>query len=509
MFPRRKELPRIILKSLKDSPMKVKERDESIRVLFASAEVDPFYKVGGLGDYSGSLPNALADLIPSNGKKIDIRVILPLHNPSTIKTFSLKEDFSISIDSRTKTTTGSVYSTLLNGITYYFIKQNNPEVISKSVYDSNQYKNGIKFTFFSLACVKALSLLDWQPDILHANDWHTALAIHQLNHSQFVNDKGRKMRTVLAIHNMPFMGYGSEKVLYDFMINPISIKTIPEWAQHLPLPMGIVAADKIVAVSPSYAEELKTNYFAYGLEDYFIDNADKLSGIINGIDTQRWDPSTDNCISQNFTLDSITQRNKNKKILIKDLGLGSSFEYPLLIVISRLDNQKGIDLILDALTSITDLNWNAIVLGTGHHGYEHAFQALAREHPKRIRAFIEYNATLARKLYSAGDMILMPSLYEPCGLSQMIAMRYGCVPIAHAVGGLKDSIITKPAKNQTGFLFYNPTSSDFIACLKTALKTYLQKNAWKTIQTNCMSMDFSWDRSARKYADLYAEILNE
>jgi len=483
------------------------EKNGTIRVLFASSEAEPFYKVGGLGDYSGSLPNALANRSIQSGGEIDIRVVLPLHDPSTIDAFSLSEEFSISINSKSGEVTGTVYSVLFNDITYYFIRQIKPEILSTDVYDSNQYTNALKFAFFSLACIKMLSHLDWQPDIVHANDWHSALIIHQLDHSQTMNDKGRKIRTALAIHNMPFMGSGSEKILQNFGINPISTNTIPEWAQHLPLPMGIVSANKIVAVPPTYAEELKTNYFAYGLEKYFIDNAEKLTGIINGIDTQQWDPSTDKFILQNFSLNSIHQRNKNKYALIEELGLDANTECPLLIVISRLENQKGIDQILDALTSIANLNWNAIILGSGHHGYEHAFRALEREQPSRIRAFIEYNAPLARKLYSSGDMILMPSLYEPCGLSQMIAMRYGCVPIAHAVGGLKDSIIIKPENKRTGFLFDNPTSSDFITSLKTAFNVYQKKERWKMIQMNGMKTDFSWNRSAKIYANLYDELL--
>ena len=494
---------------LEDNPKMGEVKNETIRVLFASSEAEPFYKVGGLGDYSGSLPNALANLSLQSGGKIDIRVVLPLHDPSTIDAFCLSVEFSISFNSRSGKVTGTVYSVLFNGITYYFIRQIKPEILSTDVYDSNQYTSALKFAFFSLACIKMLSHLDWQPDIVHANDWHSALIIHQLDHLKTVNDKGRKIRTALAIHNMPFMGSGSEKILQDFGINPISENTIPEWAQHLPLSMGIVSTDKIIAVSPTYAEELKTNYFAYGLENYFIDNAEKLTGIINGIDTQQWDPSRDKFILQNFSLNSIRQRIKNKYALIEELGLDTNTECPLLIVISRLEDQKGINQILDALTSITDLNWNAIILGSGHHGYEHAFRALEREQPSRIRAFIEYNATLARKLYSSGDMILMPSLYEPCGLSQMIAMRYGCVPIAHAVGGLKDSIITEPENKRTGFLFDNPTSSDFIASLKTAFNIFQKKDRWKMIQINGMKIDYSWNKSAKKYADLYDELLSK
>jgi len=219
------------------------------------------------------------------------------------------------------------------------------------------------------------------------------------------------------------------------MIFPTVGSTMPKWAQNLPLPMGIAAADKIVAVSPTYAEELKTKYFAYGLENYFIKNSHKLSGIINGIDTNLWDPSKDENLLQNYSVQTIEKRKENKTELIKELGLNKNPDHPLLIVISRLENQKGIDLLLDGLLLIEDLKWNAVILGTGHHGYEHAFRALERENPKKIRAMIEYNAVLANKLYASGDMILMPSLYEPCGLSQMIAMRYGCIPIAHAVGG--------------------------------------------------------------------------
>jgi len=486
-----------------------KLKTKTIRVLFASSEAEPFYKVGGLGDYSGSLPNALASLPPNNGLKIDIRVVLPLHDSSTIDAFSLSEEFSISFDSRSGTVTGTIYSTLYNGITYYFIRQIKPKNLSTNVYDSTKNTNAFKFAFFSTTCIKMLSRLDWQPDILHANDWHSALMIHQINHLQIMGDCGKIIRTVLAIHNMPFMGYGSEKILQDFMINPTSTDSIPEWAQHLPLPMGIASADKIVAVSPTYAEELKTHYFAYGLENYFIENSKKLTGIINGIDTKQWDPSTDKLILQNYSPNSIHQKNKNKFALLNDLGLDTNTDRPLLIVISRLENQKGIDLLLDALTSITHLNWNAIILGSGHHGYEHAFQALEREQPSKIRAFIEYNAALARKLYSSGDMILMPSLYEPCGLSQMIAMRYGCVPIAHAVGGLKDSIITKPERKRTGFLFDNPTTSDFITCIETTLNMYQNKDHWKTIQINGMKMDFSWSKSAKKYAVIYNELFSK
>jgi starch synthase len=477
-----------------------------IRVLFASAEAEPFYKIGGLGDYSGSLPNALEGITTKNNNKIDIRVVLPLHDAATIKKFSLHEEFAISLKTKSGKTNGHVFTTNLNGIIYYFIQQVNPKISSANVYASNEYDNSLKYAFFSLACIKMLDQIDWHPDILHANDWHSALIIHQLKDRQILDRNRNKIQTLLVIHNMPFMGNASEKIFQDFMIHPTTDPTIPKWAQNLPLPMGIAAADKIVAVSPTYAEELKTNYFAYGLENYFIKNSHKLSGIINGINTNLWDPSKDENLSQNYSVQSIGKRIENKAEIINELGLNKNPDHPLLIVISRLENQKGIDLLLDGLLLIEDLKWIAVILGTGHHGYEHAFRALERENPIKIRAMIEYNAVLANKLYASGDMILMPSLYEPCGLSQMIAMRYGCIPIAHAVGGLKDSIITKPESSRTGFLFNDPKSQEFIACLKNALTIFKDTKRWKEIQLNAMQKDYSWDNSAKKYADLYENL---
>ena len=479
---------------------------KSIRVLFASAEVEPFYKIGGLGDYSGSLPNALHGITTKQNNKFDIRVVLPLHDPATIKNFSLHKEFSISLKLKSGKASGRIFTRKLNGIIYYFIQQINPKINSTNVYVSNEYENSLKYVFFSLACIAMLDQIDWHPDILHANDWHSALIIHQLKNQQILNQIGKRIQTLLVIHNMPFMGNASENIFQDFMIQPTTDPNIPKWAQNLPLPMGLASADKIVAVSPTYAEELKTKHFAYGLENYFIKNSNKLSGIINGINTNLWDPSKDKNLTQNYSFQTIEKRKENKNELIKDLGLNKNPTHPLLIVISRLENQKGIDLLLDGLLIIEDLKWNAVILGTGHHGYEHAFRALERENPKRIRAVMEYNAVLANKLYASGDMILMPSLYEPCGLSQMIAMRYGCIPIAHAVGGLKDSIIIRPESSRTGFLFKAPISSKFTTCMKTAFDMYKDVEKWENVQLNAMQIDNSWNHSAKKYADLYEAL---
>ena len=489
--------------------MSSKEKEGTIRILFASAEAEPFYKVGGLGDYSGSLPNALDGLITTKNRKVEVRVVLPLHDPKTIERYSLRELFPFSLKTNNGAFNGRVLFTRHNKITYYFIQQEHPKIESAEVYIPNEYKNSLKYAFFSLACIKMLEILDWQPDIIHANDWHSALIIHQIKDLDIRNSHGKEIQTLLVIHNMPFMGFGSKEIFQEFLLHPTSESYIPKWAQYLPLPMGIAAADKVVAVSPAYARELQTNNFAYGLEDYFINHSSKVSGIINGINTIQWDPLTDSNLSKNFSVSSIDDRNSNKVELISEMGLNDSPDYPLLVVISRLENQKGIDLLLDGLLLIKDENWNAVILGTGHHGYEHAFLAMEREMPKRVKALMEYNSTFASRLYASGDMILMPSLYEPCGLSQMIAMRYGCIPIAHAVGGLKDSIIVQPESSQTGFLFIEPTADNFVECIKTSFRCFGEKEKWKRIQSNAMHMDFSWAISAKKYADLYDELYSD
>jgi len=475
-----------------------------MKVLFTAAEAEPFYKVGGLGDYAGSLPVALKNYFTAQNDMLDIRVVLPLHDTKTIKKFQLKAVLAFSVEGTENKNKCRLFEKVYDGIHYYFIHQSSPELESGAVYGKDQYRTAYKFTLFSIAVLEMLQKIGWEPDIIHANDWHTALINHLVkSRADFTKFKPG---TLLTIHNMPFMGYGSEAVFSEFGIKPIAVKEYPAWAQTLPLPMGIAATDQIVAVSPTYADELTTSYFAYGLEKYLLSHPEKLTGIINGIDYTKWDPTTDKEIDFQFSETHLQPRIRNKKALYKEIGFEFKPNEPLLVVISRLESQKGIDLILDALSETAHHNWKAVILGSGHHGYEYAFRALERILPNKLHAVLEYNPLFAKKLYAAGDMILMPSLYEPCGLSQMIAMRYGCVPIAHAVGGLKDSITTKPEPERAGFLFNTPNKKAFIQCLKRAIKKYSDKDLWHQIQTNGMKTDFSWSRSAAQYANIYQSL---
>jgi len=479
--------------------------DQTIKILFAASEAEPFYKVGGLGDYAGSLPLALKSHFTHNGEQLDMRVVLPLHDPHTISKFQLHKLLDLTIPGKKTENLCRIYFRKYENIPHYFIHQLIPKLESHAVYAPDQYQTAYKFALFSITVVQMLEAMGWRPDLIHTNDWHTALINYLVGKQKPINNK--KPKTILTIHNMPFMGYGSEPVYDEFGIQPVSEQAFPSWAKYLPLPMGIAEADQIVAVSPSYAKELTTQNFAYGIEKYFLAHTEKLCGIINGIDYEKWDPAQDPIISSNYSSGNLASRMKNKSKLFAEIGFKIPEKEPLLVVISRLESQKGIDLILDAMSETAGRKWKAVILGSGHHGYEYAFRALERVFPDKIHTVIEYNPQLARKLYAAGDMILMPSLYEPCGLSQMIAMRYGCIPIAHAVGGLKDSIITKPKTKRTGYLFKPATKSAFITCLKKALRDYSDTAAWKKIQSNAMRFDFSWFRSAANYADIYKQLI--
>ena len=393
------------------------------------------------------------------------------------------------------------------GIIYYLIKRSGNPSGYKNAYNFSQIDDARKYIFFSMACLELIKSIDWKPDLIHANDWHTAISAYELFIKRKSDDFYRSIRSLLTVHNLPFLGEGSQPVLREFQLDPLNSDMLPSWAKFLPFPMGLEKADEIVAVSPTYAEELKQTEFADGLAEFFIANTHKTTGILNGIDTDTWDPAADKFIPKKFSLDQIEERNFNKKAILKEFGLEKNADKPLLILISRLSNQKGIDLIIQGLPKLFDKEWCAIFLGSGQRELEVGLKDLEAQLPDRIRIMLEFNNSLAHRLYAAGDIILMPSLYEPCGLSQMIAMRYGCIPVAREVGGLKDSIISDPAESKTGYLFGQPDGNSFANCLKKALIDFNKKNKWKSIQKRAMSVDFSWKKSAKQYLDLYCSML--
>jgi starch synthase len=375
------------------------------------------------------------------------------------------------------------------------------------VYSSNIVADAYKFTYFSLAALELCRALGWTPDIIHANDWHTSPALYSLalrrpNDPWFQTTAG-----LLTLHNLPYMGGGAEGALWEFGLPPATDERLPWWARHQPLPLGLLSADHIVAASPGYAQEVLTPEFGSGLEGFLQSRQSALSGILNGLHTERWDPATDAAIPARYTAASLETRRENKAALLREMSLDDDLDAPLFSVVTRMDPQKGIDLIPAALRQIHDLPWKIIILGSGIPEIEDMCRWLEFEFPGRVRTAIRYDAALSRRMYAAADMLLVPSRYEPCGLTQMIAMRYGCVPIARATGGLRDTIKDyDQAAGSTGFVFAEASSNALAARLRRALAVYRDKPAWRALQQRGMAEDFSWGHFAQEYIQIYQRL---
>ena len=483
-------------------------RDNPLKVLFLASEAEPFYKVGGLGDYAGSLPAALAAAAQKSGQPLDIRVGLPFHQAIKVDQSEFIKVTDLKVPKKKGSAKGSVFMHTHNGLPYYFIRRAGRAGGFSSVYSASPLQDARKYIFFSLASLELARLLNWQPDIIHANDWHTAVSVYYLQHILGQQPFFSQTRSLLVIHNLPFMGAGTGEVLDEFGIPPLpATDSLPSWSLHFPLILGLQSADHIAAVSPTYAEELKEEEFGNGLKDFFRQNEYRTSGILNGIDTQLWNPTQDTTLTRIFSAEDLESRKANKSALLELAGFDPQDKRPLLVAVTRLDIQKGTDLLIAAIPQLIDLDWNMIVLGTGDPNYEKKLLELQTRYPGRLRAFLEFNAALSHQLYAGGDIFLMPSRYEPCGLSQMIAMRYGCIPVARSVGGLRDTIDDVSDDTRTGYLFEDASPGAFGTALRKALQAYSDQGQWRRFQLRAMAQDFSWENSAERYLQLYQELL--
>lgn len=471
-----------------------------IKVLFLAAEAEPFVKIGGLGDVAGSLPLALEDL-----SNVDIRLVIPFHGAIQRQAYSFDPLATFSIPHRDGPLRAEALTTEVNGLKVYLISGDliNPDA---SVYSQSSDEDANKYTFFSIAVLELMHSINWYPDVLHANDWHTAPAIYALGH--YENGHYKEIATLLGIHNLPYLGESLGPVLEDFGLPLNQDPSLPWWAKDLPLALGIQYADHIVAVSPSYAKEILTREFGSGLEEVLIQRSGSITGILNGINTEVWNPQNDPYLVKNYSSKSIALKSDNKAVLLNDFNLNPDPNIPLLAVVSRLDPQKGIDLLPGALKEIADKPWQFILLGTGDPELEDELSHFEESLPDKMRIALRYDAVLSHRIYAGADALLIPSRYEPCGLTQMIAMRYGCVPIARKTGGLRDTIKDEvDSQTSTGFLFENPTSRDFAKAIVRALTNYPKQEKWHRLQKRGMAIDFSWKRSAKQYSDLYQSIV--
>ncbi|BCY19073.1 glycogen synthase [Leptolinea sp. HRD-7] len=481
---------------------------DTLKVLFAASEAEPFVKVGGLGDVAGTLPDALVSYFKKtpNLPTLDFRLFIPFHSKIPASKFHIEKLCTIDVPTNRDPIPAHIY--LNSDLTYpVYLIAGEPLPADGPVYDPNPVVDGKKFSFFSLAVLEYCRQNTWIPDILHANDWHTALLPHLIRERNEYKDLFSRTKTLLSVHNLPFMGGGSQAGLLEMGIKPSKDFRLPKWSKHMPLPMGLAASDRILAVSPGYAREMLTPEYGCGLDGFLFTVTEKLGGILNGLDTTLWDPSHDPLLVKNYSSYTIAKRAKNKEEILTRLGLEYEPRTPLIIMVTRIDQQKGIDIALKALESIMERKFQLIILGVGDPTLEDACKALEELYPERVRFLQRFDQTLSHQLYSSGDIILIPSRYEPCGLTQMISMRYGCVPVARNTGGLSDTIIdTSPDNGQTGFLFQETTPESCARAIERALNMFINQDIWLRIQKNGMKMDFSWKKSAEKYANEYLSL---
>jgi len=472
-----------------------------MNVLYAVSETVPFVKTGGLADVAGSLPKALC------AEGADARVILPLYSQIAEK-WRLKMNFCFYtyVNLAWRRQYCGVFKLEHEGVIYYFIDN---EYYFKRECIYGNYDDGERFGFFSKAVTEILPMLDWKPDIINCNDWQTALIPIYI--SQDESDFYSNIKTVFTIHNIEYQGRFGKDTLADVfgLSDELCNNGILRFENDVNLMKGaIYKADHITTVSPSYAVELRNPYFACGLHKVIEDNAYKLTGILNGLDTEHYNPMTDSLIAQKYGHDNAEGKKVCKADLCRELGLNEENDTPIIACISRLVGHKGFDLVEESLDMIVSRNVRLVILGTGEEKFENYFCEAENRYKGTVSANIMYSEKRASMVYAGADMMLMPSRSEPCGLTQMIAMCYGTVPIVHEVGGLKDSVHPYPSENANGFTFFNYSADDMIDAIDRALITWYDNEKWQELMLRDMSQDLSWSRSAKEYINIYNSLLN-
>lgn len=477
------------------------------KILMVGSEMVPYAATGGLGDVLGSLPEAVAK---RGGKDVDIRVIMPLYGNISAEVrekMTFVKDITVPLSWR-KLYCG-IFMMKKDGVTLYFLDN---EYYFKRPAMYGNYDDGERFAFFGSAVLHVLPHIDFIPDILHAHDWQAATAVIYLKTIFADNPEYRNIRTVFTIHNVAYQGEYDPAILEDVFGLDRRFFSIVDHNGAINLLKGAIAvSDKVTTVSPTYAEELKYPAYSHGMHYILSRNAYKFYGILNGIDYTYYDPAHDPEIVSPFSADDPSGKTANKTALQKELGLEENPAVPLIAVISRLVEHKGVDLITGIIEDV--LNYSdaeLVVLGTGERRYEDFFERLSYARPAKVKALIKYDKALAKRLYAACDIFLMPSLTEPCGLAQMIASRYGAVPVTRETGGLYDSIKgvyeVDGEIRGNGFTFRNYNMYELKDRIFAALGMYHDKEKWQALVQRVMRVDFSWEESAARYLELYLNL---
>ena len=478
-----------------------------MKILYATSEAVPFCKTGGLADVAGSLPPALA------AEGAQVAVILPMYQ-------KVKEKFGDQlnflcydyVNLAWRRCYCGLFSLERDGVTWYFVDNeqyfNRPDLYG-------YYDDGERFGFFSRAVVRMLPHLAFWPDVIHCNDWQTALVPVYLKDDGVREEQFRGIKTTLSIHNIEYQGRFGQDTLGDLF------GLDHGWAEDGTIMMdgdvnllkaAILCADAVNAVSPTYANELKMAYFAHRLDGIMRQCGYKLSGVLNGIDMKRYDPANDDHIAARFSVEDMAGKAVDKAELQKLMGLRQDPNVPIVGIVSRLVSHKGLDLICEVLHDMMELPLQLVVLGKGDQKYEQFFHWAAQQYHGRMAVRLDYNESLSMAIYSGADLFLMPSKSEPCGLSQMIAMRYGTVPIVRETGGLKDTVQPYEAWRDAGngFTFANYSSGDMLHVIREAVYLYKDyPDAFARLRRRAMECDFSWGRSAKEYLRIYASVTGQ
>ena len=489
-----------------------KKENNKLKILIAASECVPFAKTGGLADVVGALPLAL--------KKLghDVRIVIPKYKLINDEKFNIRDTgLRVNIDIALTNHIAIIKETFFPGtdILVYFI-QNSEFFDRDELYRTPQgeyWDNAERFMFFSRVVVEMIRLMDFKPDVININDWHTALIPVYIKTIYSNNDFYRNIATVYSIHNIAYQGlFDKEKLSHAGLpMDLFSIDKMEFYGGINYMKGGIVFSDIINTVSKKYREEIMTPEFGYGLDGVLKSKADDVYGILNGIDYTIWNPQTDKLLPVNYNEDTLEQKENIKKNLLESVGLKYIENIPLVGLISRIDDQKGLDFIAAIIDEMMRLNLQFVLLGTGDEKYHNLFNQIKAKYPEKISVNIKFDNKLAHLIYAGSDIFLMPSRFEPCGLGQMIALKYGTVPLVRETGGLADTVsqYNFKTKQGNGFVFSGYDPYALLYNLKIAIDTYKNKTTWRKIQLNGMKADFSWDESAKEYVEIYKKAVEK
>ncbi len=471
-----------------------------MKVLFAASEAYPFAMSGGLADVAGALPKALRKRL------IGCRIIMPMYS-SIAEELKKEMTFitSITVPVSWRRQYCGVFEARKDGVVYYFI-DNQYYFKRGGLY--GDYDDAERFAFFSRAVLEVLPHIDFKPDIIHCNDWQTALVPVYYDAYYRDNPFYKDIKTVFTVHNIQYQGKYGYEILGDVLGIPKEKESVLDYDGCVNFMKGaFVTSDRVTTVSPTYAREILDPYYAHGLDGILRGMGDKLTGIVNGIDTDVYNPETDNLIYKNFSVSSVTEgKAENKKQLQMEMGLPTNAGDAVIGIVSRLVNHKGFDLIKRVFEEILQSRVQVVILGSGEWEYENFFREMAAKYPQKVAFRSGFIPALAHKIYAGADIFLMPSKSEPCGLAQMVALRYGTIPIVRQTGGLNDTIIDSGDNMGNGFTFGSYNAHDMQNAVWRALEGFYSGEGWDILRTRAMKCDNSWAKSANEYIKLYKSL---